>query len=169
MHGAGVRAFQHSPEHEDPARKLRIGFVSADFYDHPVRFFIAPILRGLDREQFSVVCYYNSSYNDFATEQLRALPDEWRPCLTLKDDQLAERIRGDGIDILVISPDTLQVIAFLCSCASPLPCRLRISAIPTRRACRRWTTGSRTGFSSFRHTASCQRTNLAPAAPSDHL
>jgi predicted O-linked N-acetylglucosamine transferase (SPINDLY family) len=101
MHGAGVRVFEHSAEHQDPARKLRIGFVSGDFYDHPVRFFIAPILRGLNREHFSVVCYYNSSYSDFATEQLRALADEWRPCLTLKDDQLAECIRGDGIDILV--------------------------------------------------------------------
>ncbi len=101
LHGAGVRAFPHSPEHEDAARKLRIGFVSGDFYDHPVRFFIAPILRGLDRELFSVVCYSNSSHNDFATRELRALADEWLPCLDLKDDQLAERIRADRIDILV--------------------------------------------------------------------
>lgn len=101
MHGAGVQAFQHFPEREDPARKLRIGFVSADLFDHPVRFFLAPILRGLDRRQFSVVCYANSYLNDAATCQLRALADEWCECLDLKDDQLAERIRDDRIDILV--------------------------------------------------------------------
>ena len=101
MHGAGVRPFRHSRDHQDPARKLRIGFVSADLYDHPVRFFIAPILRGLDRQQFSVVCYSNTLAEDAATGQLRALADEWCNCLPMKDEQLAERIRGDRIDILV--------------------------------------------------------------------
>jgi predicted O-linked N-acetylglucosamine transferase (SPINDLY family) len=101
MHGAGVPAFRHSPEQEDPARKLRIGFVSGDLFDHPVRFFVSPIFRGLDRQQFSVVCYANSSNRDLATAQLRALADQWCECVTMEDDQLAQRIRDDRIDILV--------------------------------------------------------------------
>ncbi len=101
IHGAGVRAFRHSPEGQDPARKLRIGFVSGDLFDHPIRFFISPILRGLDRQQFSVICYSNSSHVDDATHQLRALTDEWCECVAMKDDELAARIQQDRIDILV--------------------------------------------------------------------
>lgn len=116
MHGAGVRAFRHSPEHEDAERKLRIGFVSGDLMDHPVRFFIAPILRGLDRKQFTVVCYANSPHSDSATVQLRALADGWCECAAMNDGHLAQRIRNDRIDILVdLSGHTLgnRLLAFL--------------------------------------------------------
>jgi predicted O-linked N-acetylglucosamine transferase (SPINDLY family) len=116
LHGAGVRAHRHSPEHQDPERPLRIGFVSGDLVDHPVRFFLSPILRGLDRREFSVVCYSNSTYHDFATEQLRALSGEWCECATMQDSELAQRIRNDRIDILVdLSGHTLlnRLRAFL--------------------------------------------------------
>jgi predicted O-linked N-acetylglucosamine transferase (SPINDLY family) len=37
--------------------KLAIGFVSGDWVDHPVSYFIRGILRDLDRSRFSVYCY----------------------------------------------------------------------------------------------------------------
>lgn len=85
----------------DPSRKLRIGFVSGDFRDHPIRFFIAPILRHLDRSEFDVFCYSNCATPDSSTRQLRALAAEWREVSRDTDSELCARIRQDRIDILV--------------------------------------------------------------------
>jgi len=100
MHTGGVQRFAHRVDPRDAERRLRIGFVSGDFCDHPVRFFITPILRGLDRSQFDVVCYSNLRLADAATRQLRALADEWHEITTVGDDDLAELIRDHRIDIL---------------------------------------------------------------------
>lgn len=37
--------------------RINIGFVSADFLDHPVSYFIRPILKNLDRSKFNLFCY----------------------------------------------------------------------------------------------------------------
>jgi predicted O-linked N-acetylglucosamine transferase (SPINDLY family) len=101
MHGARLPRFRHDSAGQDAARVLRIGFVSGDFRRHPVRFFIAPILRDLDRTQFQVVCYSNCANPDSATDELRAFADEWRDIASLSDTDAAEKIRTDRIDILV--------------------------------------------------------------------
>jgi len=85
----------------DPDRKLRIGYVSADLRDHPVGRFLLPLLRNHDRSLFESFCYSGSPTDDAVTEQIRAVSDNWRPTLTLNDEQLAEAIRRDRIDILV--------------------------------------------------------------------
>lgn len=89
------------PEAGDAERKLRVGFVSGDFRVHSVRSFIAPILRGLDRGQFEVICYSTFAGADSATSELRALTDGWRDVARLTDDELAEQIESDRVDILV--------------------------------------------------------------------
>ncbi|MBK8161713.1 MAG: tetratricopeptide repeat protein [Gammaproteobacteria bacterium] len=85
----------------DPARRLRIGYVSADLRRHSVANFIEPVLACHDRARFEVYCYYNHVERDAVTESLAALSDHWLPCAGLTDEQLAARIRQDGIDILV--------------------------------------------------------------------
>ncbi len=85
----------------DPNRKLKIGYVSADFYHHAVAFYITPILEQHDREQFEIYCYYNNTVNDSVTDKIKTLADHWQPCVHLDDSQLAEQIRRDSIDILV--------------------------------------------------------------------
>ncbi len=41
---------------EDPSRRLRIGYLSGDFRDHAVAFFIEPLLASRDRAAFEVFC-----------------------------------------------------------------------------------------------------------------
>ena len=41
----------------DPERRLRIGYVSADFYQHAASYFIEPVLSGHDGRGFDVICY----------------------------------------------------------------------------------------------------------------
>ena len=100
MYAAKFPRFRHTPQPREADRKLRIGFLSGDFREHSVRFFIAPILRGLDRSQFEVVCYSNCPFADAGTLQIQPLADGWYNVAPCKDDELAERIRSHGIDIL---------------------------------------------------------------------
>ena len=37
--------------------KIRLGFISGDFINHPVSYFIAPILAHMDRSRFEIYCY----------------------------------------------------------------------------------------------------------------
>ena len=85
----------------DPARKLRIGYVSADFRDHAAAAFIVPVLEGHNRSGFHVTCYSNNGRDDAETGKIRALSDAWCDVRPLKDAALAQRIRDDAIDILV--------------------------------------------------------------------
>ena len=84
-----------------PDRRLRIGYVSADYYSHVTRHFIEPVLEYHDRLQFDIYCYDNSPVEDAVTQRLRALPLTWRACQDMDDAHLARTIRSDGIDILV--------------------------------------------------------------------
>lgn len=85
----------------EPGRRLRIGYVSADFREHAVARFITPILMHHDHALVEIFCYYNHDLIDATTQQLMALVPNWVPCLALNEDELAARIRADGIDILV--------------------------------------------------------------------
>lgn len=83
------------------AKRLKIGYVSADFRRHAVASFIEPILAHHDKSQVEIYCYYNYLTQDAVTERIRQHADHWIPCKQLSDEQLAQRIHADGIDILV--------------------------------------------------------------------
>jgi protein O-GlcNAc transferase len=84
-----------------PGRKLRIGYVSPDFGQHPVGFFVRDVVALHDRSRFEVVCYSNRTDEDPVTAQIRARADLWVPCASMSHEELAFRIRADRIDILV--------------------------------------------------------------------
>jgi predicted O-linked N-acetylglucosamine transferase (SPINDLY family) len=102
MHEAPLRARRLPARREDAApRRLRIGYVSPDFVNHSVAYFLAPVLAAQDRAGFEVVCYSDASSPDAVTRRLRALSDRWREIAGWSDARVAKAIRGDGIDILV--------------------------------------------------------------------
>ncbi|MBE0475167.1 glycosyltransferase family 41 protein [Rhodoferax sp.] len=85
----------------EPARKLKLGYVSADFCRHVVANFFEPILANHDKSQFEIYGYYNNTKHDSYTDRIAAQMDHFLVCSNLSEDQLAQRIRLDGIDILV--------------------------------------------------------------------
>lgn len=85
----------------DPQRRLRLGYVSADFYRHTVSYYLLPVLAAHDHSRFEVFCYSARHLRDDMTERLRAHADAWRPVAGLDDDEVAQMIRRDGIDILI--------------------------------------------------------------------
>jgi len=96
---AGLQ-LQHGNE-RDPGKRLKIGYVSADFRNHAVAYFIEPVLAHHEREQIEVYCYYNHPVADEVTQRLKPLAEHWRDIGALGDDEAAQQIREDRIDILV--------------------------------------------------------------------
>ena len=84
-----------------PTRKLKIGYVSGDFRQHSVAYFIEPVLSNHDHQLFDIYCYYNNDKSDDFTERLQQSADHWFNCMELSDDELAHLIRQDQIDILI--------------------------------------------------------------------
>jgi len=85
----------------DPDRRLRVGYVSADFRQHSVSFFFEPLIEHHDHQQVQVFCYSAAATSDAVTERVRNHADEFRTISDLAGEQLAETIRRDAIDILV--------------------------------------------------------------------
>ncbi len=85
----------------DPNRRLRIGYVSADFYDHASAFFLSPLFRHHDREQFELFCYAEVPQTRIVPQQMRDEVQHWRFTEGLTDEAAARLIRDDQIDILV--------------------------------------------------------------------
>jgi predicted O-linked N-acetylglucosamine transferase (SPINDLY family) len=85
-----------------PDRKIRIGWMSADFRTHSVAYFIEPVLRHIDRSVFEVFCYSGVVNPDPVTQRMRAMADVWRDIWKIKDDAaIAAMIANDEIDILI--------------------------------------------------------------------
>lgn len=101
LEAASPRLAPRAPAGEARERPLRIGYVSADLYRHPVALFLIPVLERHDRVAFRVTCYSTGTHADEVTAELRRSCDAWRECAALSDEALAQAIRADGIDILV--------------------------------------------------------------------
>ncbi|MGD0390711.1 MAG: tetratricopeptide repeat protein [Tepidisphaeraceae bacterium] len=84
-----------------PDRKLRIGWVSPDFRRHVVGRCLLPVLNAFDRARFENFCYAEVAEPDEMTRALRASVDHWRDIYSLDDEEAADLIRADGIDVLI--------------------------------------------------------------------
>jgi len=82
--------------------RVRVGFVSYDFRQHPVSQLLVELLEGLCRQHFEVLLY--STGPDDATplrRRVEAAADQFVDLRGLSDAQAAERIRADGVELLV--------------------------------------------------------------------
>jgi len=88
----------------DPGRRLRVGFVSGDFCQHPVAQFLEHVLETLKTDQghrLELVAYHTRPYSDAFTQRLRGHFSVWRDVAKYEDEALAEQVREDAIDILI--------------------------------------------------------------------
>ncbi|HTW95377.1 MAG TPA: tetratricopeptide repeat protein, partial [Tepidisphaeraceae bacterium] len=100
---AAPRAKKIQPHANDrsPDRRLRIGYVSPDFYRQAESHFTVPLLTSHDHQQFEIFCYAYPRLHDDVTDRLKSSADHWRPMKDVGDDAFADQIRRDQIDILV--------------------------------------------------------------------
>ncbi|MGE0255926.1 MAG: tetratricopeptide repeat protein [Alphaproteobacteria bacterium] len=94
-------AARPAPADPDPARRLRIGYVSGDFRDHSVAWFLAPVLAAHDRTAVEVAAYASVAQPDAMTARLAGTVARWRDIARLDDEAAAAQVRADAIDILV--------------------------------------------------------------------
>ena len=85
----------------DPERRLRIGYVSPDFWDHVVGRNLLPLFRRHDRSHFEILCYSGVVRPDKMTDEFRRHSTVWRDALRVGDEALADLVRQDHVDILV--------------------------------------------------------------------
>jgi predicted O-linked N-acetylglucosamine transferase (SPINDLY family) len=75
--------------------------MSPDFRRHSVAYFFEPLLAHHDKSRFDIHCYANFPSEDEVTFRLQSLAGHWRNIYGMKDKDVADIVRRDGIDILV--------------------------------------------------------------------
>jgi len=84
-----------------PQRCLRVGYVSPDFRMHSVAYFIEAVIASHDRGAFEILCYADVARPDSVTDRFKGLAGCWRDIVGMSDEQAADLIRSDRIDILI--------------------------------------------------------------------
>jgi protein O-GlcNAc transferase len=82
------------------SRPLRVGYMSGDLGNHPVRYLIEPYLRLHDASQFEIHAFMTSA-EDEVSQFLKEWVPHWHNVAALGDDALLGLIRSLEIDILV--------------------------------------------------------------------
>jgi protein O-GlcNAc transferase len=112
-----IRLHSNTP---DPDRLLKVGYVSPDLYGHPIAKFLLPVLEYHHRARFEVFVYSIGAKEDNITEYIRNNVENFVPT-RVPDVELAERVRADGIDILVDLAGHTMGSAYLAFALKPAP------------------------------------------------
>jgi protein O-GlcNAc transferase len=114
----------------DPDRRLRIGYVSPDFRAHAAASFLEPILKHHDREQVETFCYSDVATPDEKTAYLRSRVEHWRETVGMANDQLADLIAQDQIDLLIDLAGHTQDNRLLLFARKPAPVQISYLGYP---------------------------------------
>jgi protein O-GlcNAc transferase len=103
QHGLPYKALWQAHQNSDAGqRRLRVGYVCATFSRHSTRYFLEPLLAHHDHSRLEVFAYSElTAVEDEFTARYRRYADHWVTTVGMDDDALAQRIRDDGIDVLV--------------------------------------------------------------------
>ena len=85
----------------DAGSRLRIGYLSPDFRSHSVAFFIEPVLKNHNQEEFEIFALHDSIIKDAVTQRLIEITEHWLDVGMLGDSDLAELIKHHKFDILI--------------------------------------------------------------------
>jgi len=81
--------------------KTKIGFISADFKNHPISYQLKDFFFNLiERDDVEVFFYNNSKIEDETTKELKKKSKNWSDIYLFSDFNLAKKIFKDNIDIL---------------------------------------------------------------------
>lgn len=102
---SGMAAVRQKLEFVDPklaTERLRIGYVSADFRNHPTAHLSSGLFRAHDRERFEI-CIYALCKDDGSAyyQRIRADADRFTDLTGMSNAEAATRINADSIHILI--------------------------------------------------------------------
>ena len=131
LHAAPLKKFIRPHDNDrSPDRKLRIGYVSPYFYHQAESFFVSPLLENHDRAQVEVHCYASVIRPDQMTRRQKAAAEVWHDVLGMRDADLAEQIRRDGIDVLIDLAMHMAHNRMICFAHKPAPVQAAWLAYP---------------------------------------
>lgn len=81
-------------------KKIKIGFVSGDYGNHPVSYYLLNIINHISDEKFELIAYSNSNRMDETTLELKKRFNVWRKINHLSDTEVINLVGKDSIDIL---------------------------------------------------------------------
>jgi predicted O-linked N-acetylglucosamine transferase (SPINDLY family) len=79
---------------------LRIGYLSADFCRHTVGLLVLPVIKSHNPDRVTVFAYSSGHIADAFTDEFKSV-SHWRDVRNLTDQDLAQTIRNDQIDVLI--------------------------------------------------------------------
>ena len=99
----GVRPFSWGAARAARAgkKKLRIGYISPNFYEHIVTNFSVQLYAQYDRSRYEVILYQTGGQQNEVTDWLNGMVNGWRDLRKLTPKEAAARIAADEVDILV--------------------------------------------------------------------
>lgn len=91
-----------APRRIEPGERLRIGYLSADFQEHPAAYLVTEMLERHDRSRFEIYAYsYGPASSGIMRQRIVAAVDHFIDIAWDTDDAAVARIRKDAIDILI--------------------------------------------------------------------
>ena len=81
--------------------KIRIGYFSADFHEHPVSHQIAKVLASHDRSKIEVYAYSFKQADDNMRKRIIGAVDHFKDVTNMSDRDVALLARDDNIDIAI--------------------------------------------------------------------
>ncbi len=82
--------------------RKKVGLVSADFREHAVGFLLPAFMQGADRSSYELYAYdFTKEENTALRQQFKRSFDHFVDISKMSDEQAAQRIADDGIDILI--------------------------------------------------------------------
>ena len=82
--------------------KIRIGYFSANYYQHPVMILISGLFENHDKSSFEIYAYsYGAPIEDIYTEKVRKNVNKFRDIRNLNDSIAADLARSDKLDIAI--------------------------------------------------------------------
>ena len=89
-----------APPHQ-PGERWRIGYFSADFRNHAMGNLLYGLFNCHDRQRYEVFAYSLANVCDEITEVIRRGVDHYAMVAGDSSEAIAQRIRADGIDVLI--------------------------------------------------------------------
>lgn len=82
-------------------KKLRVGFVSADLREHSVAYFLMPLIKAMDKSQFTLVGVSPNPHEDDITREFKRVFDEWLVLPEGPVEQGAALVRQHNLDVTI--------------------------------------------------------------------
>ena len=83
------------------SKKIKIGFISADFREHPVGYYLLDFLPQIKKFNFELYAYFNFASEDDYTKKIKKNFNNWKNITLLEDKDVVKLIKEDAINVLI--------------------------------------------------------------------